>query len=50
MQKTLLDRPLTTRDIINQLSPYPELLRDLDRGEEAENLDCLIEELKNSLI
>ncbi|MFA5150649.1 MAG: hypothetical protein WC433_07055 [Candidatus Omnitrophota bacterium] len=47
-QKTL-DRPLTRCDIINRLAHLPELLRDRNEGEEAENLDCLIEEMKNDL-
>jgi hypothetical protein len=49
MAQITLDKPLTKRDIINRLSPFPDLLREVDRGEEAENLDCLIEELKNDL-
>jgi hypothetical protein len=45
----LLDKPLTLCDIINRLAHLPDLLRDHNEGEEAENLDCLIEELKNGL-
>ncbi len=47
MTLKLLDKPLTRCDIINRLAHLPELLRDRNEGAEAENLDCLIEELKN---
>jgi hypothetical protein len=49
MAQITLDRPLTRCDIINRLAHLPELLRDRNEGEEAENLDCLIEDLKNGL-
>ncbi len=45
----LLDRPLTRVDIINRLAHLPDLLRDRNEGGQAENLDCLIEEMKNDL-
>ena len=45
----LLDKPLTRVDIINRLAHLPDLLRDRNEGEEAENLDCLIEEIKNAI-
>jgi hypothetical protein len=32
--------------LIDKLAHLPELLRELNQEEEAENLDCLIEELK----
>lgn len=32
--------------LINQLSHLVEVLRECDRGDEAENLECLIERLK----
>ena len=47
MAQITLDKPLTKSDIINRLAHLPELLRDHNEGGEAENLDCLIEELKN---
>jgi hypothetical protein len=50
MPLTLEKQGISLRDIINRLSPYPEILREVDRGEEAENLDCLIEDIKNELI
>jgi hypothetical protein len=50
MPQTTLDKPLTMRDIINSLCYLPDLLRDCDKGEEAENLDCLIERIKFDLI
>lgn len=40
---------MTNQDIINQLAHLPELLRELDQNEEAENLECLIEELKKNV-
>ena len=49
MEQLTIERPLTLREVINRLAPYPELLRDVDRGEEAENLDCLIEDMKKEL-
>lgn len=49
MALKLLDKPLTRCDIINRLAHLPDLLRDRNEGDEAENLDCLIEELKNDL-
>lgn len=50
MAQTTLDKPLTMRDIINKLCYLPELLRDCNKNEEAEDLDCLIERIKYSLI
>ncbi len=49
MAQITLDKPLTLRDIVNRLAHLPDLLRDRNEGEEAENLDCLIEEMKNDL-
>lgn len=49
MANKLLDKALGTRDIIDRLAHLPDLLRTRNEGEEAENLDCLIEELKNDL-
>jgi hypothetical protein len=49
MANKVLDKPLGRSDIINRLAHLPELLRTRNEGAEAENLDCLIEELKNDL-
>ena len=49
MPKELLDKPLTLEDIINRLAHLPDLLRDRNEDSEAENLDCLIEDLKNEI-
>jgi len=43
----LAQKGITMRQIINRLSAYPEILREVDRGAEAEKLDCLIEEIKS---
>ena len=37
------------RDLMNSLARYPEVLREADRGEEAENLECIIEDIKTEL-
>jgi len=47
--KELLDKPITLTDIVNRLCHLPELLRDRNEDSEAENLDCLIEEIKNEI-
>ena len=49
MAQITLDKPLTRVDIINRLADLPDLLRELNAGDRAETLDCLIEELKNDL-
>lgn len=49
MTKELLDKRLTLADIVNRLCHLPELLRDRNEDSEAENLDCLIEEIKNEI-
>lgn len=46
MDEIQLDKTLTMCDILNRLSHLPDLLRARDEGDEAENLDCLIESIK----
>ena len=47
MPNKLLDEVITMEYIINKLAHLPELLRECNKDEEAENLDCLIEDIKN---
>lgn len=49
VQINRIKEPITGRKIVNRLSHLPELLRSLDESGEAENLDCLIEEIKQDL-
>lgn len=49
MPKELLDKPISLEDIVDRLAHLPDLLRDHNENEEAENLECLIEEIKNEL-
>jgi hypothetical protein len=41
------EQPLTFQGIVDRLAHLPELLRDCQEDEEAENLEVLITEIKN---